>query len=126
MKTLNYLSTFFIFLSLLSCQKNSPKLEVNSPNKSIAVHIMQSEEGQLGYNVQYNNIDILNNSFLGFDFTDAPSLKNNLKILKTTSTSHDSTWEMPWGQQTNVRNHYNELKIFLQESKEPNRKLNLV
>ena len=33
---------------------------------------------------------------------------------------------MPWGEQVNVRNHYNELKVFLKEKKDPRRLLNVI
>ena len=126
MKSFKHLATFLIVLSLLSCKKNNQKLEVNSPNKSIAVHLSLSNNGQLGYTVHYNKVSVIKNSFLGFDFVDAPAIKNDLKILKTTSSSHDSNWKMPWGEQSTVRNHFNELKIYLQESKAPNRLINVV
>ncbi|MEZ5149436.1 MAG: glycoside hydrolase family 97 N-terminal domain-containing protein [Bacteroidales bacterium] len=38
----------------------------------------------------------------------------------------NETWEMPWGENRNVINHYHELIINLKESQPPQRKMNLI
>ena len=37
----------------------------------------------------------------------------------------DETWEMPWGEQREVRNYYNGLLVQLEEKKAPKRKLDI-
>src|SRR5690606_17819962 len=46
--------------------------------------------------------------------------------LNVTSSTFNETWQMPWGEQLEVENKYNQLKVELQEMSKPNRKLNLV
>ncbi|RUA15614.1 MAG: glycoside hydrolase family 97 protein, partial [Flavobacteriia bacterium] len=62
---------------------------------------------------------------MGFDFKDQASLKNHLKIIGSTPNTVNETWEMPWGEQKDVVNHYNELKVELEETQAPNRKFNI-
>ncbi len=125
MKKINLFIVFFALLSLLSCQKKDDLLKVDSPNKLIDVNLLLSKDGQLGYMVYYKNSKVIDTSYLGFRFIDAPALKKDFKMLKISSLESDNTWKMPWGEQLEVRNHYNQLKVFLQEKKTPNRLLNI-
>ncbi|MCF6180882.1 glycoside hydrolase family 97 protein [Lutibacter sp.] len=126
MKKVNLFITFVTLFSLLSCQKENKLIKVESPDKAIAVNLFLSKDGQFGYEINYKNSKVIDTSFLGFDFVDAPSLKKYFKILKTTRLTSNTTWKMPWGEQDSVKNNYNELKVNLQEAKIPNRKINVV
>src|SRR5690606_21562364 len=44
----------------------------------------------------------------------------------TEKSSFDETWKPVWGEETEIRNHYNEMKRELQESTGKQRKLNLI
>jgi len=126
MKKINLFITFVTLFGLFSCQKENRLINVDSPDKAIAVNLFLSKDGQFGYEINYKNSKVIDTSFLGFDFVDAPSLKKHFKILKTTRLTSNTTWKMPWGEQDSVKNNYNELNVNLQEAKTPNRKLNVV
>ncbi len=126
MKKLNLFYLILGIVSLTSCNSKTQINQVNSPNKKISVSFFLAKNNQIAYAVNYNNNKVLDTSYLGFDFVDAPSLKNNFKILKTENSTFNAKWNMPWGEQDTVKNNYNELKILLQEAKKPNRKLNVV
>jgi len=126
MKKVNLFITFFTLFGLFSCQKENKSINVDSPDKTISVNLFLSKDGQFGYEINYKNSKVIDTSFLGFNFIDAPSIKKHFKILKTTSLTSNTTWEMPWGEQDSVKNNYNELKVNLQEIDTPNRKLNIV
>jgi hypothetical protein len=121
-----YLS-FLVFLSLLACNtEESQKLEVKSPNSSIKINFNLNASGSPFYLVQFNDKVIVDTSFMSFDFVNSKSLKDNFKIIKTSSSSFNETWQMPWGEQLDVVNNYNELKVELEENSELKRKLNIV
>ena len=61
-----------------------------------------------------------------FDFKDLASLKEDFKIVGSTFGTADETWQMPWGEQLDVRNHYNELIVNLEEKSELKRNLFLL
>ena len=63
-------------------------------------------------------------SKLGFILEHGDSL-NHFVIKGTERSSLDETWEQPWGESRYVRNHYNELKVLLQET-DGKRKLNII
>ena len=120
--------SFFTMLLLLfvGCtQKTSQQTEVASPDNKIKLRFIQSKEGDLSYSLAYNNETLIDTSHLSFDLKDQAALKDGFEIIKTTLSQHNETWQMPWGEQIDVENNYNRLLIELQETKAPNRKLNL-
>ena len=127
MKTNKLIFGFFIsiLLTTYSC-KNVSNLSVNAPNQNIKLNLILSPQGKLGYQVFYKDSKVIDTSYLGFTFANALPLSDNFKILKTSQITVDNTWQMPWGEQDTVRNHYSELTVNLQETKAPNRLLNIV
>lgn len=111
-------------LLLLSCQPN-PQKNVTSPDGKIAVDFSLSESGQAQYAVSFEGESVIDTSGLGFEFKNRSPLKNDLKITETESRSVDETWEAVWGEQKEVRNHYNELVVSLEEATSPNRQLKM-
>ncbi len=101
-------------------------LDVESPQSNLKVSFNLNAEGEPFYQVMFNNKTVVDTSYLGFEFTNAEALKDDLKIITTATNSFNETWQMPWGEQVDVVNHYNELKVELQETSEPKRKLNIV
>lgn len=65
-------------------------------------------------------------SSLGFEILDQPPLEQGLFISGITSRSFKETWEMPWGEQRLVENHYNELIVLVQEKENLKRRFNLI
>lgn len=110
-----------------SCSTKS-KFDTNvaSPNEKIKVAFSLSEKGIPTYNITFKDGDIIKASTMGFDLKDAPSLSENFEFVKATSSNFEEVWQMPWGEQLDVENKYNELKIELQETSELKRKLNIV
>ncbi|MDZ7682455.1 MAG: glycoside hydrolase family 97 N-terminal domain-containing protein [Fodinibius sp.] len=112
--------TFATLLSffLISCSMN-PQTNVSSPNENLAVDFSLSDSGQPQYQVSYNGTPIIDPSSLGFEFKNQPALAEGLEIQQTESRSVDKTWQPVWGEQSEVRNHYNELLITLKETSPP-------
>jgi glucan 1,4-alpha-glucosidase len=126
MKQIKLLVILLVFFSLMSCDTKSELNSIQSPDKSIDVRFLLNPDGQFGYEIYYRNIKVIDTSYLGFEFLNAPALKKHFKVLETSTTNFDDTWEMPWGEQSEVRNHYNEIKLSLQETKAPLRLVNVV
>jgi len=86
----------------------------------VAVH-----EGKLYYLVQRDRRPLLTPSQLGFVFRGAPPLRDSLTIVDSSRATFDETWTQPWGEVARVRNHYNELKVSVQEGTAPRRRFTL-
>lgn len=124
---MKYLSITLLAI-LMSCasSKITEHQQVASPDGKIVLNFNISEEGKPNYTVVKDNKTIIDTSYLGFDFKNVSSINDNLIIVSSENTNFNETWQMPWGEQTNVVNNYNELKVKLEETSEGNRKLNLV
>ncbi|WP_411767322.1 glycoside hydrolase family 97 protein [Winogradskyella sp. A3E31] len=115
--------TFFI----MSCAtKEDEVMEVSSPNSNIKIAFDLNQEGRAFYTVRFNNKIVVDTSFLGFEFVNTERISDSLQLLKSSTSQFNETWQMPWGEQLKVVNHYNELKIELEEASELKRKLNII
>ncbi|WP_339916730.1 glycoside hydrolase family 97 protein [Yeosuana marina] len=119
------LSLVILAICYTSCNKGMDSLQVDSPDGTNRVEFNLSTSGQPYYMVKHNNNAVIDTSYMSFDFKDLPSLKDKFKIINTSTGTVDETWQMPWGEQLDVRNNYNELIVNLEEQSEAKRKLNI-
>ena len=125
MYTFRFLFLFLCFALVTSCTEENWVTSTTSPDgeNTIAFHL--SPDGTPTYSIQYKNSTVIDTSMMGFDFKNQSPMTNGFEILNTTAETMDESWEMPWGEQRTVHNHYNGLLIELQETKAPNRRLNV-
>ena len=86
-----------------------------SPEGVISVEVTANNDGFVSWAVSRLGRQIIAPSRLGFLLTDARKLERAFGILSQSVTSHDDTWEQPWGERRFIRNRYNELRVELQE-----------
>ncbi len=110
----------------MSCSEKNGMENLSSPSGSIDIEFALDSEGKAFYKVRYKEAVILDNSYLGFDFTNGAPIGPGLKLIRATTSSFDETWQMPWGEQIDVVNRYEELKVELEEQQAPNRRMNVV
>ncbi|RMG67118.1 MAG: glycoside hydrolase family 97 protein [Calditrichaeota bacterium] len=100
-------------------------LEVQSPGGQLKVQF-QLKEGVPYYRATFGQSPVILPSRLGFRLKGAPPLKDHFKIAKKQRTSKDETWTQPWGEEKQIRNHYNELRILLEETGNLHRRMAVV
>ena len=121
-----YLGLLLSGIILVSCgEPDDLTYQVNSPDNQITLSFM-TLDSKPAYSVSYKGNTQIDTSYLGFEFKDQPPLTGNLSIVTQSVSTSDEIWEMPWGEQREVRNNYNELRLTLQESTTPNRTFDLV
>ncbi|MGB5894514.1 MAG: glycoside hydrolase family 97 N-terminal domain-containing protein, partial [Ignavibacteriaceae bacterium] len=98
---------------------------VSSPSKNISVEFFLKIDGSPNYLVNHKGIIAIDTSIMGFDFKYQPSMGKGFRIIGSETDAVNEDWEMPWGEQRIVNNHYNGLVIKLEEEQAPNRKLNI-
>ncbi|NNE03787.1 MAG: glycoside hydrolase family 97 N-terminal domain-containing protein, partial [Eudoraea sp.] len=108
-----------------SCKQEKMVTSITSPSGTNSVAFNLASDGTPYYLVKHQNATVIDTSSLGFEFKEQPALKNGLKIVATSQNTLNETWEMPWGEQLQVENHYNELVVELEETTEPNRKITI-
>jgi alpha-glucosidase len=97
---------------------------VTSPNHKISL-IFSLTDGTPSYAVNFKKQPVILPSALGFELKDG-SMKSGFALLDTKKSSKDETWTQPWGEQKEVRNHYNELAVTLQQVGNQGRKLRII
>jgi len=113
----------------LGCQPESSEdsWEVTSPDQTLSLHFMLTQNGEPAYTLQRGNVLVLDTSLIGgFSFQDQPDLGANLTVTDSRTRSFSETWEMPWGEQRTVENAYRELAVDLQETQNPGRRFTIV
>ena len=98
----------------------------DSPSHVIHVDVTLNAEGRVGYIVTRQGKPVIDESRLGFLFTDAPEMLRNFAFAGQSKRSFDETWEEPWGEYRTIRNHYNELTVSFDETKWMKRRMTVV
>jgi alpha-glucosidase len=115
----------FIFAALVILPSPTvAQVRVTSPDGRNEVQVI-AHEGRLYYAVRHDRRNIVSPSMLGFVFRGQPPLRDSLRISDSTRGTFDETWTQPWGEVAKVRNHYNELRVGVEETSAPNRKFTL-
>ena len=121
------LGGLFVLLLIASsgCQntRKQQSLTLTSPEQTHEVDIYLDGDGRPGYRIMREGELVIDSSGLGFEFKDQPALIDGFQWSESNLFSEDETWEMPWGEQREVRNKYNGARIVLTEKESPGRKL---
>lgn len=83
-------------------------VSVASPDGRTIVRVW-SEAGEPHYAIERDGVSVLANSQMGFRFAEGPNLEAGLVLTDVLTSSHDESWEQPWGERRVVRDHHNEL-----------------
>ena len=51
---------------------------------------------------------------MGLELKNERNLQDGFKLIKTSNSEFDETWQPVWGETKNIRNHYNELLVELE------------
>ncbi|GHV56670.1 glucan 1,4-alpha-glucosidase SusB [Bacteroidia bacterium] len=131
------IKTLFLLL-LVSCTMLSAQT-LTSPNGNFKMNFSLSDDGSPVYTLTYKGKEVIKPSKLGLelmpegvkrtfdDFSPAGGvqtlkfdLRTNLfdgfQITDTQTATFDETWQPVWGETKNIRNHYNELAVTLNQN----------
>jgi Glycoside hydrolase 97. len=107
-----------IFLYLLSlCALFTLKANaqtLSSPNGQLQV-LFSVDDGIPTYQLSYKGKTVIKPSKMGLELFDSPDLIHNFSIVDTQTSSFDETWTPVWGEESKIRNHYNEMAVTLQQ-----------
>jgi len=118
------LLSLLLLLFLAGCSLND-QIRVESPGSINTVEFSISE-GIPVYAVQHKGKPVITQSRLGFELQNLPPLRSDFEITSTETSSFDETWTQVWGEKEDIRNRYNELRVLLRETEQPNRELTVV
>lgn len=90
--------------------------DISSPLGNIRLDFLLNEKGVPTYQVEYKGIPVIKPSTLGLELNEENSLMDSFRINKVTTSTFDETWQPVWGENSHIRNHYNELLVELEKS----------
>lgn len=88
--------------------------EFSSPNGSFKLSF-QLKDGTPYYSLDLNDVPVIKESSLGLDLKDSADFLSGFVVEKTENSTFDETWEPVWGETKTIRNHYNEMAVFLSQ-----------
>ena len=91
--------------------------QLQSPNKALEMTFSLQSDGTPTYDLKYKNKAVIKTSKLGLELKkDAKSLLNDFTIIDTKTSTFDENWKPVWGEVAEIRNHYNELAVTLNQN----------
>lgn len=97
--------------------------KISSPSGNIVLNTEVVDSVPV-YSITYKDKVVVKPSRLGLELADSPDMMSGFSLISTSVSSFDETWQPVWGENKNIRNHYNELLVKLDQPSRY-RKMNL-
>ena len=124
---------FILILVSTPGARAADALSVTSPDGNLVISFALKSNPQpylpgmrAYYRITYRGVAVLTDSPLGLDFDGASPLDHDFEIIDTDQHSHADAWTNPFGAQRNIPDHYNQLRVSLQEKQPPGRRVDLI
>ncbi|CDD96081.1 uncharacterized protein BN604_02741 [Bacteroides intestinalis CAG:315] len=114
--------SFFSFLLFVWVCGAMMAESITSPNGNLHLDFTVNAQGEPVYQLFYKGKAVVKPSKLGLELKDDPGLMSNFTLSGTDTSTFDETWKPVWGEVAQIRNHYNELAVTL-EQKAQNRNM---
>jgi alpha-glucosidase len=105
-------------------QKIKSVYELASPNGKNKIKF-ELVKNAPKYAVSHGKTEVISPSEMGFVLKGNEDLSTNFEIKGAKTSTFDETWEQVWGEKKNIRNHYNQLVVDLQQKTGNKRKLQI-
>jgi hypothetical protein len=123
MNSMSFVSkSFFSFLLFVWVCGAMMAESITSPNGNLHLDFTVNAQGEPVYQLFYKGKAVVKPSKLGLELKDDPGLMSNFTLTGTETSTFDETWKPVWGEVAQIRNHYNELAVTL-EQKAQNRNM---
>lgn len=105
---------------------------LKSPDGNLELRFVLNDKGTPTYSLTYSGKDVILPSEMGYEirgkrlkdtfeqqcdkvYGEPESLHDGFKVTDVTRDSFDETWAPVWGEESHIRNHYNELAVTLEQ-----------
>lgn len=103
-----------LVLFLLSCGIYQASAQVvQSPDGHISLNFQVNDKGEMLYQVDVNKKTFIAPSELGLIGKDGINLSDKFQVKEYKYDSLNEDWTMPWGENKQHNNHYNEMAVYL-------------
>lgn len=115
---------FIVSIVALASILTAQAERIESPSGNVCVDFELTSSGEPVYSMKYNDKEIIKPSKLGYELKGNSNLREGFKLINTSTSSFDETWEPVWGEVKEIRNNYNELLAELEQTS-TGRKMNI-
>ena len=106
-----------LVLFLLSCGIYQASAQVvQSPDGHISLNFQVNDKGEMLYQVDVNKKAFIAPSELGLTGKNGVNLSDKFRVKEYKYDSVNENWTMPWGENKQHNNHYNEMAVYLSNS----------
>ena len=127
----------FAFVALCCCALWANAQKLTSPDGNLVMDFSLNQKGAPVYELTFKNKPVIKPSTLGlelkredpekrigFEWTERKdkervdekmNLMTGFKVRETHTSTFDETWRPVWGEESEIRNHYNELEVTLDQ-----------
>ena len=116
--------TILAFSAISAFSQNKNAYQLASPNGQNKIKF-ELVKNAPKYAVSHGKTEVITPSDMGFLLKGNENLSSDFEIKNVKNTSFDETWEQVWGEKKNIRNHYNQLSVELQQKTGNKRKLEI-
>lgn len=106
-------------------QSEKHRTSMHSPDENVKIDFQLTDQGVPQYQLFYKGQPLVEPSSLGFDFKNQAPLNGDFEIIGTETENVNKKWEPEWGDQSEVKNHYKQLTVQLQENGGAHRQMNM-
>jgi len=116
---------FLLGAAAVFASPTDPSTNVLSPDGRIGFSLALDDSGMPRYAVTFDGETVVRPSRLGLRFSAHASLDRDLAVVARIDKANDTTWQQPWGERRDVRDHYNEALYELRSTSGPDREMRL-
>ena len=110
-----FISKFFFLLLFLGVTAGMRAEQLVSPNGQLRLNFSINAQGEPVYELYYKDKVVIKPSKLGLELKDDPGLMNGFTLAGVQTSTFDETWQPVWGEEKEIRNHYNEMAVTLNQ-----------
>ena len=110
-----FISRFFFLLLFLGVTAGMRAEQLVSPNGQLRLNFSINAQGEPVYELYYKDKVVIKPSKLGLELKDDPGLMNGFTLAGVQTSTFDETWQPVWGEEKEIRNHYNEMAVTLNQ-----------
>ncbi len=103
------------FLLVLFMSSAAMAESITSPNGQLQLNFSVNSQGEPVYELFYKGKAVIKPSKLGLELKNDPGLMNGFTLADTQTSTFYETWEPVWGEVKQIRNHYNEMAVTLDQ-----------
>ncbi len=118
--------TLLTVLTFAATMGYAKPLIVTSPDSNVKL-TFDIKDGKPEYSVARSGQQILRPSRLGLKLKDLPDFTEGVSLKSSSRESHSESWQPVWGEESEIANNYNELRVKLVQKKmAPGRSIDIV